>query len=76
MLNCKASSDDGKVLYRWEERRFQQTQWTVVAEKMIDGNSYITYTTSSRQYRCVASNDAGETASEIANITVLSKIPS
>lgn len=49
-------------------------KWTDVTEQRIGGNSYATGTDSSQQYRCVATNAAGRTNSEIANITVLSKI--
>ena len=73
-LTCEATSYDGQVLYHWEKKGFQETEWTVLNEKRSDGNSYTTYTTISEQYRCVASNEAGETRSRIANVTILSKI--
>lgn len=73
-LNCEASSYDGQVLYHWEGRSFQETRWTVLTEREINGNSYTSFTATSYQYRCVASNDAGEMHSEIANITILSEI--
>ena len=73
-LNCEASSYDGKVLYHWESKGFQDTKWTVLTAKRSDTTSYTTFTTVSEQYRCIAANDAGETNSKIANIIVLSKI--
>lgn len=72
-LNCEASSYDDQVLYHWERRSFKESKWTAVTEKLADATTYTTYTATSRQYRCVASNEAGETYSEVANITVLSK---
>ena len=73
VLNCEASSFDGKVLYHWESKGSQDTKWNVLTAKRSDAMSYTTFTTASEQYRCVATNDAGETTSKIANITVLSK---
>ena len=73
-LKCEASSYDGKVLYHWESKGFQDTKWTVLTAKRGDTASYTIFTTVSEQYRCVATNDAGETSSKIANIIVLSKI--
>ena len=74
ILTCEATSYDGQVLYHWEKNGFQETEWTALTEKHSDGNSYTTYTTISEQYRCVASNEGGETRSRIANVTILSKI--
>ena len=74
MLNCNASTYDGQVLYHWESRGFQDSQWTALTSPSSDGTSYTTFTAVSEQYRCVATNDAGETRSKIANVTVLSKM--
>lgn len=73
-LYCKASSYDGQVLYHWEKKSVLETKWTVITPKHKNATEYTITTAISQQYRCVATNDAGSTNSEIANITLLSKI--
>ena len=73
-LTCEASTYDGQVLYHWESKGVQDSEWTNLTMKSSDATSYTTFTAESEQYRCVATNDAGETRSKIANVTVLSKM--
>ena len=72
-LNCQASTYDGRVQYHWESRGLQESEWIALTTSSSDGTSYTTFTAVSEQYRCVATNDAGVTRSQIANVTVLSK---
>lgn len=70
-LSCEASSLDNSVQYHWERKNFLDTTWTVIASAR--NTSFKPTSMESQQYRCVASNDAGRTNSEVANITVLGK---
>ncbi|XP_065918141.1 receptor-type tyrosine-protein phosphatase S-like isoform X3 [Dysidea avara] len=68
-LSCEAVSMDGSVQYHWESRGFTETNWTV--EATVQSTSFSTKPSESRQYRCVAANDAGNVTSDVANVTVL-----
>ena len=70
-LSCEASSFDNSIQYHWERKGFLDSSWTVITSAR--NTSYKPESIESQQYRCVATNDAGTTNSEVANITVLGK---
>ena len=72
-LDCDGNGIEPIIFY-WESSTINSEEWTnisnsdskkLVVKKLDD----------SEQYRCVVSNDAGNTRSKIAVITVLSKYP-
>jgi len=71
ILSCEASSFDNSIRYHWERKGSLDSTWTVIASAR--NMSYKPESMESQQYRCVATNDAGITNSDVANITVLGK---
>ena len=70
-LDCDANGTE-PITFRWENSIINGGQWMNISNS--DGKKLVVKALEqSEQYRCVASNDAGETSSNIANITVLSK---
>ena len=70
-LTCEGTGR-GTIMYRWENSNINGGQWM----RISTSNSRILVVKDeedSEFYRCVASNDVGETESNIATIIVLSK---
>ena len=69
-LNCEVTGE-GPIAYQWETRSINGGQWVNIS------NSNSTHVVSNlrdpQQYRCIASNRAGRTISNVATITILSK---
>ena len=62
----------GTIKYQWERSNVNERQWMTIS----DGNNdrYVVKNLQhSEKFRCIVSNEAGETESEIATLTVLSK---
>ena len=71
-LNCQGTGR-GSITYRWETKRVGSKQW--MNSNNNNMNRYVVRNLDqSREYRCVASNEAGDTRSNVATITVLSKL--
>ena len=71
ILDCDVSSKE-PVTFKWEYSSIYGGQWITISNS--DNRKLVVKTLEqSEQFRCVASNDAGETSSNIAIITVLSK---
>ena len=71
-LECEGTGE-GMIIYHWETSNINGGQWTINS----DSNSktlIVRNLEQSRQYRCVMSNEAGSTRSNVATITVLSKL--
>ena len=71
-LDCEGTGR-GSITYQWETSNINGGQWANIS----DGNSksvFIENLTQSQQYRCVVSNEAGSTRSNVATVTVLSKL--
>lgn len=69
-LNCKGTGR-GSITYYWEERE-QGDRWRMITDS---GNTTLTIRNiqKSHQFRCIISNEAGNTTSRPAIITVLGK---
>ena len=71
-LDCKGASR-GSIIYQWETSNINGGQWM----KISNSNSSILLVGTierSQQYRCVVSNEAGSNRSNVATVTVLSKL--
>ena len=70
-LRCKGTGR-GSITYQWETSDINGGQWMNISgsnsKRLIVRNLE-----QSQQYRCVVSNEAGSTRSNIATVTVLSK---
>ena len=70
-LNCEGTGS-GSITYQWESKIITSRRWT----KIRNSNSktlVVGTLEQSQQYRCVVSNEAGSTRSNVATVTVLSK---
>ena len=70
-LTCEVIGS-GVISYQWESSNVNESQWMIINHS----NSEILVVKNlqqSRQFRCVVYNEAGETISRIATLTVLSK---
>ena len=71
-LDCNASGK-GLITFKWENTSINRGQWMTISNsdsrKLVVKN----LEQSEQKFRCVASNDAGKTRSNVAIITVLSK---
>ena len=68
-LNCKGTGR-GSIKYQWQTTNINGGQWSNISNnrRLVVRNLQ-----ESQQYRCVVSNEAGGTRSNVANVTVLSK---
>ena len=68
-LNCEGTGR-GSITYQWQNRNINGGQW-----RDINNNRRLVVSDlqESQQYRCVVSNEAGRTPSNVASVTVLSK---
>ena len=70
-LTCEVIGS-GVISYQWEFSDVNESQWMTInhsnSETLVVKNLQ-----ESRQFRCVAYNEAGGTVSHIATLTVLSK---
>ena len=69
-LNCQGTGR-GSITYQWQNRNINRGQWRSISNnrRLVVSNLQ-----ESQQYRCVVSNEAGRTASNVATVTVLSKL--
>ena len=71
-LDCEGTGS-GLIAYQWETSNINGGQWMNIS----NSNSKTLVLGSleqSQQYRCVVSNEAGSTRSNVATVTVLSKL--
>ena len=70
-LICEGTGGES-ITYHWETSNVNGGQWMNISDSnttaLIVGNLE-----QSQQYRCVVSNEAGGTRSDVATVTVLSK---
>ena len=71
ILNCKGIGK-GPIIYQWESRTINGRRWMNVRNSN-NQNPVVMNSEQSQQYRCVVSNEAGSTRSNVATVTVLSK---
>ena len=70
-LNCEGTGR-GSITYQWQTRNINGRQWSDISNS-YNWRLFIWNLQESQQYRCVVSNEAGGTRSNIATVTVLSK---
>ena len=71
-LDCEGASR-GSITYQWETSDINGGQWITISN--IQSKTLVVGTLEqSQQYRCVVSNEAGSTRSNVATVTVLSKL--
>jgi len=68
-LNCWGTGR-GSITYQWQNRNISGGQWRDISNNR---RLVVSYLQESQQYRCIVSNEAGGTLSNVANITVLGK---
>ena len=70
-LNCEGTGR-GSITYQWETSNINGGQWMNISNS--NSSTLVVGTLEqSQQYRCVVSNEAGSTRSNVATVTVLSK---
>ena len=67
-LHCNASGKK-PITFKWENTSINRDQWMTISNS---DSRKLVVKHSEQKFRCVASNDAGQTRSNIAIITVLS----
>ena len=68
-LDCEGTGR-GSITYQWETRSINGGKWISISNNKDIAVSNLQQ---SQQYRCVVSNEAGRTRSNVATVTVLSK---
>ena len=71
-LNCEGIGN-GSITYHWETSDLNKEQWVVISESN-DKTYVVRDFAQSQQYRCVVTNEAGSTRSNVATITMLGKL--
>ena len=70
-LNCEATGN-GLITYQWETSNINGRRWKNIRNS--NSSIFVVGTLEqSQQYRCVVSNEAGSTRSNVVSVTVLSK---
>ena len=71
-LNCEGTGRK-PITYQWETNNINGGQWMSISN--TNSTTFVVGTLEqSQQYRCVVSNEAGSTISNVATVTVLSKL--
>ena len=70
-LDCEGTSR-GSITYQWETSNINGGQWMNISDSN-NKTLVVRNLEQSQQYRCVVSNEAGSTRSDVATVTVLSK---
>ena len=68
-LNCEGTGR-GSITYQWQTRNINGGRWSNSNNRRLVVSNLL----ESQQYRCVVSNKVGETRSNVATVTVLSKL--
>ena len=69
-LDCEGTGR-GSITYHWETSNINGGQWMNISNSKT---LVVRNLEQSQQYRCVVSNEAGSTRSDVATVTVLSKL--
>jgi len=67
-LNCEGTGR-GTITYQWQTRNISEAQWRNIGNKII---LIVSNLHRPQQYRCVVTNEAGETTSDVATVTISS----
>ena len=70
-LNCEGTGR-GSITYQWQTRNINGGRLKDI-ENSNNKQFVVSNIKESKRYRCVVSNEAGETRSNVAIVTVLSK---
>ena len=70
-LNCEGTGR-GSITYQWQTSNINGGQWRNTSNSN-NRRLVVSNLQESQQYRCVVSNEAGGTRSNVATVTVLSK---
>ena len=70
-LDCEGTSR-GSIIYQWETSNINGGQWMSISNTNTT-ELFVETLEQSQQYRCVISNEAGSTRSNIATVTILSE---
>ena len=70
-LNCEGTGR-GSITYQWQTRNINGGQWYDISNNN-NRRLVVSNLQESQRYRCVVSNEAGRTRSNVATVTVLSK---
>ena len=70
-LNCEGTGR-GSIVYQWQTRNINGEQWSDISNS-DNRRLVVSNLQESQQFRCVVSNEAGGTRSNIATITVFGK---
>ena len=71
-LDCEGTGR-GSIAYQWETNNINGGQWMNISNS--NSKTLVVGTLEqSQQYRCVVSNEAGSTTSNVATVAVLSKL--
>ena len=71
-LDCEGTGR-GSIAYQWETSNINGGQWMNISNSNSKTLAVGTLE-ESQQYRCVVSNEAGSTRSNVSTVTVLSKL--
>ena len=71
-LDCEGTGR-GSITYHWETSNINGGQWMNISNSNYSKRFTVRNLEQSQQYRCIVSNEAGTTRSNVATITVLSK---
>ena len=71
-LDCEGTGT-GSITYEWETSNINGGQWMTI-NNIHNKTLAVGIIEQSQQYRCVVSNEAGSTESNVATVTVLSKL--
>ena len=71
VLLCEGTGG-GSITYRWESSNINGEKWVDVSNSN-NKRLIVRKLEQSQQYRCIVSNEAGSTRSDVATIAVLSK---
>ena len=70
-LTCKASGG-GSLEYWWETSDIIKDEWMILGNS--NGPTLVIRSRKSEKYRCIASNEAGTTRSNVSIITLMGKL--
>ena len=70
-LDCEGTGR-GSITYQWETSNINRGQWMHISNSNTT-ELVVGTLEQSQQYRCVVSNEAGNTRSNVATVTVLSE---
>ena len=71
-LNCEGTGR-GSITYQWQTRNINGGHWSDISNTN-NIRLAVSNLLESQQYRCIVSNEAGETSSNVVTVAVLGKV--